>query len=193
MVRALDREPAPRRLQSGVVVGIALLISAPFLIWIPDSSDPAASLGLALQTLVGLVASTRLWANGTLDGLVSWIARQIGRGRSRILGPLDGRVLSMFIATFSFIAVRHLAETIWAITPPGPLGFAVAIPVLMIFACTALLLLLSMLMFVAVVISPLEPLPEGEAMTGLQARLTETRWFWPLLIPVFVIGGLLQH
>lgn len=192
MVRALDRAPAPRRLQSGIVVGIALLISAPFLIWIPDSSDPAASVGLALQTLGGLVATVHLWANGTIDGLVSWIARQIGRGRSRVLGLLDGRVLSMFIAAFSFVAVRYLAGAVWAITPPGPLGFVVAIPVLLVFACTALLLLLSMLMFVAVVISPLEPLPEGEAMTGLQARLTESRWFWPLLIPVFVIGGLLQ-
>ena len=191
MVRGLDRAPASRRLQSGIVVGFVLLIAVPFF-WIPDSSDPAASLGLALQTLGGLVASVQLWANSTFDGLVSWIARQIGRGRSRILGLLDGRALSMFIATFSFVAVRYLAEVVWAITPSGLLGFVIAIPFLLVFACAALLLLLSMLMFMAVMISPLEPLPEGEAMTGLQARLTESRWFGPLLISVLVIGGLLQ-
>lgn len=191
MVRGLDRAPTPRRLQSGIVVGLALLIVMPFL-WVSDSSDLTASLGLALQTLGGLVASMQLWANSTFDGLVGWIARQIGRGRSRVLGLLDGRALSMFIATFSFVVVRYFAEVVWTITPPGLLGFVIAIPVLVVFACAALLLLLSMLMFMAVMISPLEPLPEGEAMTGLQARLTESRWFGPLVISVLVVGGLLQ-
>jgi len=191
MVRGLDRALAPRRLQSGIVVGLALLIAVPYF-WIPYASDPAASLGLALQTLGGLVASAQLWANSTFDGLVSWIARQIGRGRSRVIGLLDGRALSMFIATFSFVVVRYLAEVVWAITPPGLLGFMIAIPVLLVFGGAALLLMLSMLMFMAVMISPLEPLPEGEAMTGLQARLTESRWSGPVLVAVLVIGGLLQ-
>src|SRR6478735_10035255 len=98
MVRTLDEAPAPRRLQSGIVVGIALLISVPFFLRMRHSGDPAASLGLGLQTLSGLVASVQLWANGTADALVSWIARQIGRGRARGLGLLDGRPSSMLIA-----------------------------------------------------------------------------------------------
>lgn len=40
-------------------------------------------------------------------------------------------------------------------------------------------------------VSPKEPLPEGEAL-NLHTRLAESTWFWPLMVPVFVIGGLLQ-
>jgi MFS family permease len=191
-VRDLDRAPAPRRLQSGIVVGIALLISAPFFLWMRHSGDPAASLGLGLQTLSGLVASVQLWANGTADALVSWIARQIGRGRSRVLGLLDGRVSSMFIAGGCYVAAMYVARILWALTPPGPIGFAVAVPALLILASAALVFVLAMFMFLGVVISPKEPLPEGEALTGLQARLAQSTWFWPLMAPVFVIGGLLQ-
>jgi MFS family permease len=192
MVRDLDRVPAPRRLQSGIVVGIALLISAPFYLRMRHSGDPAASLGLGLQTLSGLVASVQLWANATADALVSWIARQIGRGRSRVLGLLDGRASSMFIAAGCYVAAMYVARILWALTPPGPVGFAVAVPALLILAFTALAFVLAMFMFVGVVISPKEPPPEGEALTGLQTRLAQSTWFWPLMVPVFVIGGLLQ-
>jgi MFS family permease len=174
------------------VIGIALLISAPFFFRMRYSGNPAASLGLGLQTLSGLVASVQLWANGTADALVGWIARQIGRGRSRVLGLFDGRVSSMFIAGGCYVAAMYVARILWALTPPGPIGFVVAVPALLILASAALVFVLAMFMFLGVVISPQKPLPEGEAMTGLQTRLAESSWFWPLMAPVFVIGGLLQ-
>lgn len=192
MVRALDQAPAPRRLQSGIVVGISLVISAPFFLRMRHSGDPAASLGLGLQTLSGLVASVQLWANGTADAVVSWIARQIGRGRSRVFGLLDGRASSMFIAAGCYVAAMYIARILWALTPPGPIGFAVAVPALLLLAFAALVFVLAMFIFVGVMVSPNEPLPEGEALTGLQTRLAESTWFWPLMVPVFVIGGLLQ-
>lgn len=191
-LRTLDQPLAPGQLQSAVVVGFGLLISAPFFIWIQNSEDPVGASGLALQTLCGLVASVRLWANGSADAAVSWIARQIGKGRLRGLGLLDGRALSMVLAGGCYVLASHTADLLWTVTPPGPVGFLVVLPGLLLLVVGFALFVLAMFMFVGATLAPAKPLPDGEAVTGVYSRLSDQGWVWPLLGLAIVVGGLLQ-
>lgn len=191
-LRSFDQPPTPGQLQSAVVVGIGLLVSAPFFIWIQNSEDPVGALGLALQTLCGLVASVRLWANGSADATVSWIARQIGKGRLRGLGLLDGRALSMVLAGGCYVLASHTANLLWMAAPPGLVGLLVALPALFLLVAGFALFVLAMLMFAGAVLAPADPLPDGEALTGVYSRLADQDWVWPLLGLAIVAGGFMQ-
>jgi hypothetical protein len=190
--RALDRPPSHRQLQTVVVVGLAFFISALFFVRIPEAGDRIAAVGLALQTLAGLLASARLWANGAADAAVSWLARQIGRGRSRGLGLLDGRVVSLALAGCFYVVANLMAKALWALTPMGPLGFFVAVPALLLLAAGAALFMLAMCMFAGAVLSPTNPLPDGKALTGAKVRMAARKWVWPAIGLAIVVGGLLQ-
>lgn len=145
-----------------------------------------------MQTLAGLVVAVRLWANVPADAAVAWVARQIGRGRWRITGLLDGRLLSMCLAAGFYLAANLTAKTLWLLAPTGAVGWAIAVPALALFAFSAIVFVLSMFMLLGAVLAPQNPLPDGEAATGAQARLAASGWVWPALGLVVVIGGLLQ-
>jgi hypothetical protein len=191
-LRRIDRPPTHPQLQSAVVVGAALLIVAPFLIPIPDAENPLAAIGMALQTLAGVFGSARLWANGTADLIVNWVARQIGRPRRSIVGLLDGRPLSLFLATGCYVMASLLGSLLWNVAPDGVGGLIVAVPGLLALAATATALILSMFMFTAALLSPSTPLPDGAAVTGAYARLAASSWVWPSLGVMLLVGGLLQ-
>jgi len=191
-LRDLDQPPTHLRLQSIVVVGLAFLISVPFVLRIPHAGNPAAALGLALQTLAGLLASARLWANRAADVAVQWIARQIGRRRRSLLRLLDGRPLSMFLAGGLYVIATLMANALWGVSPSGTAGLFVALPALMVLVVAACVFVLAMCMVVGWVFAPRTPLPDGSAVTGACSRLSGYEWVWPTLGFAFLLGGLLQ-
>jgi hypothetical protein len=171
---------------------MALLISSLFVVGIPDAENPAAALGLALQTIVGLLASAQLWASRAADVAVSWVARQIGRKRRSVVGLLDGRPLSMFLAAGLYVIARSLATELWVVSPPGLGRLSIMLLSLLVFVVAACVFVLAMFMFVGSVLSPRTPLPDGAAVTGACSRLVAQRWIWPALGCAFVFGGWLQ-
>jgi hypothetical protein len=191
-LRDLDRPPTHLRLQSIVVVGLAFLISVPFVLRIPHAGNPAAVLGLALQTLAGLLASAQLWANRAADVAVQWIARQIGRGRRSVLGLLDGRPLSMCLAGGLYVIATLMANALWGVSPSGVGAIFVGLPALMIVAAATCVFVLAMCMLVGWVLAPKAPLPDGAAVTGACSRLSADGWIWPTVGFAFLLGGLLQ-
>lgn len=189
--RSLERPPTHSQLQSIVVVGLALLIASLFVVSISEAENPAVALGIALQTITGLLASVQLWASRVADVAVSWVARQIGRKRRSILGLLDGRPLSMFLAAGFYVIARLFATKLWSVPSPGLGRLSITLLSLVVFAVAACAFVLAMFMFVGSVLSPQMPLPDG-AVTGACSRLKAQRWIWPTLGCAFVLGGLLQ-
>jgi hypothetical protein len=190
--RSLDRPPTHSQLQSIVVVGLALLIASLFVVGISDAENPAVALGIALQTITGLLASVQLWASRAADVAVNWVARQIGRKRRSILGLLDGRPLSMFLAAGFYVIARLLATELWSVSSPGLGRLSITLLSLLVFAVAACAFVLAMFMFVGSVLLPRTPLPDGAAVTGACSRLMAQRWIWPAFGCAFVLGGLLQ-
>lgn len=175
-----------------MVAGTVLLIAAVLFAPITHADHPVTATGIALQTLAGMLAAVQLWANNASDSLVRWTARQVEANRWRIAGLFDGRLRSLLIAAawylLGFGALRLLAS--W--NPPAILGWLVAIPIALVAVAGALVLVLAFVMFGAALLVSDESLPDGRALTALEAHLNGNDWIWPLVGLAVLIGGFLQ-
>ena len=79
---------------------------------------------------------------------------------------------------------------IW--NPDEIVGWPIAIFLAVNFVVGALTFFLARFMFAVARLLDGEPLPEGEASTGLQARLAGNDWVWPIVALAFLVGGMLQ-
>jgi hypothetical protein len=188
------RSPAiSRQLQSKVVAGTALLIAAVLFAPVTSADHPLAATGIALQTAAGLLATVQLWANNASDALIRWMAHQVETNRWHIAGFLNGHDRSLLLATAWYLAALGGLRLFSAWDPPGALGWSIAIPLLLVSVLSALALVLTALMYAGgLAVGDGEPLPDGRALTTLEARLNGNDWIWPLVGLVVVVGGLLQ-
>ena len=79
-----------------------------------------------------------------------------------------------------------------ALEPPAAVGWPLAIAVVAFFVAGAIVFFLALLMCLGAQLLDGEPLPEGEALTGLEARLAANDWVWPFIALAFLAGGILQ-
>lgn len=184
--------PRPERLQAIVVFGVGFSIAVIPASQVVNADHPAAAAGIALQTVVGLMAAIQLWANSASDALVRWTARQIAINRWHVFGLFDGRIRSLLIATgwllLGLIAVRIPLG--W--TPNDLVAWLLVIPILLLFTSSMLIYVVAVFMMIGAMLTGRESPPDGEAVTALHHRLTANDWVWPLLGVAFFVGGILQ-
>lgn len=179
------------QLQAGIAVGAAILLVAALVSIASNAEHPVSAAGIALQTLAGLLAAIQLWANNASDAMVRWAARQIESNRWGVAGLFDGRPRSFVLSTVWFaLGYGALKAFRWA--PDGVAGWLLLLPTLLIFLTGVLVQVGAMLMYVSTQVFEHQSLPDGEAMTTLQARITENSWIWPLVGFAFLLGGILQ-
>jgi hypothetical protein len=181
-----------RQLESTVLIGIALLIAVVFLSLAQTADRPLAAAGIGLQTLAGLFAAVQLWANSASNILVSWAANQIDCNRWHVAGLLDGRLRSLLIATVWAVGGFFSLGLPGALDPPAYIGWPLAIASAALAITGAIAFCLALFMYGGAYFLDGEPLPDGEASTGLQARLAANDWVWPLVALAFLLGGILQ-
>lgn len=181
-----------RQLESTVLAGIAILITAVFISLVRTADHPLAAAGIGLQTLAGLFAAMQLWANNASNTLLRWAANQIDSNRWHIAGLLDGRLRSLLIAT-AWLASTYIADRLFRIWNPDEIvGWPIAIFLAVNFVVGALIFFLALLMCAGAHLLDGEPLPDGEASTALEARLAANDWVWPFVALAFLAGGMLQ-
>lgn len=181
-----------RRLQSTVLIGIALLIAVAFVSLAQTADHPAAATGIGLQTLAGLFAAVQLWANSASDVLVNWVARQIDSNRWHLARLLDGRLRSLAIATGWAVGGFFCLGLPGALDPPPAIFWLLAVAVVALALTGAIAFCLALFMCAGAYFLDGVPLPDGEASTALQARLANNNWVWPLVAFAFLVGGILQ-
>ena len=181
-----------RRLESTVLIGIALLIAVVFVSLAQTADHPVAAAGIGLQTLAGLFAAVQLWANNASNALLRWAANQIDSNRWHVAGLLDGRLRSLLIATVWAVGGFFSLGLPGALDPPAYIGWPLAIAVAALALTGAIAFFLALFMCAGAYFLDGEPLPDGEASTGLQARLAANDWVWPLVALAFLVGGILQ-
>jgi hypothetical protein len=181
-----------RQLQSTVFTGIAILVAAVLVSLVRTADHPIIAAGIVLQTLAGLFAAVQLWANNASNAMLRWAAKQIDSNRWHIAGLLNGRVRSLLIAAVWFFSA-YIASFLFRIwSPDAIVGWPVAIILVANFVVSALIFLLVLLMYLGAQLLEGEPLPDGEASTGLEARLAANDWIWPFVALAFLAGGILQ-
>lgn len=181
-----------RRLESTVLIAIALLTAVVFVSLAQTADHPVAAAGVGLQTLAGLFAAVQLWANNASNTLLRWAANQIDSNRWHVAGLLDGRLRSLLIATVWAVGGFFSLGLPGALDPPVYIGWPLAIAIGAFALAAAIAFFLALFMCAGAYFLDGESLPEGEASTGLQARLAGNNWVWSLVALVFLVGGLLQ-
>jgi hypothetical protein len=181
-----------RQLQSTVLIAIAFLIAVVFVSLAQTADHPVAAAGIGLQTLAGLFAAVQLWANNASDSLVRWAANQIDSNRWHVAGLLDGRLRSLLIATVWGVGGFVFLRLPGALEPPPAIGWPLAIAIVTFALTGAIAFCLALFMCAGAQMVDGKPLPEGEASTGLRARLAGNDWVWPLVALAFLVGGMLQ-
>jgi hypothetical protein len=191
--RPEDNAPVnSRQRESTVLIGIAFLITVVFVSLAQTADHPVAAAGIGLQTLAGLFAAVQLWANNASNTLLRWAASQIVSNRWHVAGLFNGRLRSLSIAVGWFFTA-YIANRLFLIWRPGEIvGWPIAIVLAANFVVAALVFVPALFMYMAAGVLDGEPLPEGEASTGLQARLAGNDWVWPLVALTFLLGGMLQ-
>jgi hypothetical protein len=182
-----------RQLESTVLIGVATVITFVFMSLVRTADHPTAAAGIGLQTIAGLFAAVQLWANNASNALLRWAVRQIESNRWRIAGLLDGRLRSLAIAAGWFLSV-YVAQRLFRMWDPRAIiGWPMAIVLVVNFVVAALVFVLALFMYTgARLVGGAEPLPDGEALTVLQARLAANDWIWPIVALAFLVGGMLQ-
>jgi heme/copper-type cytochrome/quinol oxidase subunit 2 len=192
--RPKDNAPVKsRQLESTVLIGIVIVITFVLILLVRAADHRTAAAGIGLQTLAGLFAAVQLWANNASDAFVRWAARQIKTNRWHVAGLLDSRLRSLFIATGWAVGGFFSLRLPRVLGPPAAIGWPLAIAAVAFAVTGAIVLCLALFMFAsAVLVADEEPLPDGEALTGLQARLAGNDWVWPFVALAFLVGGILQ-
>jgi hypothetical protein len=181
-----------RRLESTVLIAIALLIAVVFVSLAQTADHPVIAAGIGLQTFAGLFAAVQLWANNASDTLLRWAADQIDSNRWHVVGLLDGRLRSLLIATAWAVGGFFSLRLPGALDPPAYIGWPLAIAIAALALTGAIVFFLALFMCAGAYFLDGEPLPDGEASTGLQARLAGNDWVWPFVALAFLVGGILQ-
>jgi hypothetical protein len=181
-----------RRLQSTVLIGIALLIAAVFFSLAQTADHPVAAAGIGLQTLAGLFAAVQLWANNASNTLLRWATNQIISNRWHVAGLFDGRLRSLLIATVWGVGGFFSLGLPGTLDPPPAIGWPLAIAVVAFAVTGVVAFCLTLFMCAGAYFLDGEPLPDGEALTALEARLTANDWVWPTVALAFLAGGMLQ-
>src|SRR5258705_2733098 len=99
-----SRRVDSRRLQVILVVELITGIAYLLLMMVSSAGRPAVAVGIALQTVAGLLATTRLWANSATGSSIKWTAGQIATNRFGFVGFFDGSPRS-FAITLSWCCV----------------------------------------------------------------------------------------
>jgi len=181
-----------RQLQSTVLLVIAILIAGVFVSFVRTADHPLLAAGIVLQTLAGLLAAVQLWAKNASNALLRWTADQIASNRWHIAGLFDGRLRSLAIATAWGVGGFFSLRLPGALGPPAAVAWPLAIAVVAFFVAGAVVFFFALLMYLGAHLLDGEPLPDGEALTALEARLAANDWVWPFIALAFLAGGILQ-
>jgi hypothetical protein len=156
-----------------------------------SAEHPGVAVGILLQTLAGLLASGRLWANSASDALIRWGAHQIKANRLGIAGLFDGSLPSLALATTWCATGFFLGGSI-AWPPTDAFHWLVAIAATAILWSGVAVYMLAMAMFVGRVFVGAKPPPDGASLRTLEARLASNDWPWSLAGFAFLAGALLE-
>jgi hypothetical protein len=171
-----------------LITGIAYLL----LMMVSSAGRPAVAVGIVLQTVAGLLATTRLWANGATDSAIRWTAGQIEKNRFGFVGFFDGSPRSLVI-TLGWCCVGAFCAGAAPTPADGILDWMfVAFAVVAIWS-GVLVFLFAMLAFIArtILIGVGTP-PDGVVLRTLGNWLTARDWVWSMVGLLIFVGCLLQ-
>jgi hypothetical protein len=181
-----------RRLQVILVVELITGIAYLLLMMVSSAGRPAVAVGIVLQTVAGLLATTRLWANGATDSAIRWTAGQIEKNRFGFVGFFDGSPRSLVI-TLSWCCAGAFCAGAAPTPADGILDWMfVAFAVVAIWS-GVLVFLFAMLAFIArtILIGVGTP-PDGVVLRTLGDWLTARDWVWSMVGLLIFVGCLLQ-
>ena len=181
-----------RRLQVILVVELITGIAYLLLMMVSSAGRPAVAVGIVLQTVAGLLATTRLWANGATDSAIRWTAGHIEKNRFGFVGFFDGSPRSLVI-TLSWCCVGAFCAGAAPTPAAGILDWMfVAFAVVAIWS-GVLVFLFAMLAFIArtILIGVGTP-PDGVVLRTLGDWLTARDWVWSMVGLLIFVGCLLQ-
>lgn len=187
-----SRRADNRRLQAILVVELTAGISYLLLMMVSSAARPAVAVGIVFQSVAGLLATTRLWANGATDSAIKWTASQIEKNRFGFIGFFDGSPRSLAI-TLGWCCVGAFCAGAAPRSADGILDWMfVAFAVVAIWS-GALVFSFAMLAFTArMLLSGMGTPPDGVVLQTLGAWLTARDWVWSVVGLSIFIGCLLQ-
>jgi hypothetical protein len=181
-----------RRLQAILVVELIAGTAYLLLMMVSSAGRPAVAVGIVLQAIAGLLATTRLWANSATDSAIKWTARQIEKNRFGFIGFFDGSPRSLVI-TLCWCCVGAFCAGAAPTPADGVLDWVfVAFAVVAIWS-GVLVFLFAVLAFVArtILIGVGTP-PDGVVLRTLGDWLTARDWVWSTVGLLIFVGCLLQ-
>jgi hypothetical protein len=181
-----------RRLQAILVVELIAVVAYLLLMMISSAARPVVAVGIAFQSVAGLLAATRLWANGATDSVVKWTACQIEKNRFGFIGFFDGSPRSLAI-TLSWCCAGAFCTGAAPTSADGILDW-----MFVLFAAVALLSGLLVFMFAMFAFSARTILvgmgtpPDGVVLRTLGSWLAARDWVWSIVGLLILAGCLLQ-
>lgn len=187
-----SRRVDSRRLQVILVVELITGIAYLLLMMVSSAGRPAVAVGIVLQTVAGLLATTRLWANGATDSAIRWTAGQVEKNRFGFVGLFDGSPRSL-VVTLGWCCVGAFCAGAAPAPADGVLDWMfVAFAVVAIWS-GVLVFLFAMLAFSArTILIGIGTPPDGVVLRTLGDWLTARDWVWSMVGLLIFVGCLLQ-
>jgi hypothetical protein len=187
-----SRRVDSRRLQVILVVELITGIAYLLLMMVSSAGRPVVAVGIVLQTVAGLLATTRLWANGATDSAIRWTAGQIEKNRFGFVGFFDGSPRSLAI-TLGWCCGGAFCAGAAPTSADGILDLTfVAFAVVAIWS-GALIFSFAMLAFTArMLLIGVGAPPDGVVLRTVGDWLTARDWVWSMVGLSILAGCLLQ-
>lgn len=181
-----------RRLQVVLVVGMAIGITGILALLVSSARQPAVAIGIVLQTVAGLLAATRVWANRATDAVIRWAAREIEINRFGLTGFLDGSLRSFVIAT-AWCCLGAFVGGAASWPAAGVLDWVVLVLAVILLWSGTITWMLAMSMFAArALLVGLDSPRDGAVLRGLRDWLIARDWVWAIVGLLILVGSLLQ-
>lgn len=180
------------RLQTILIVELMIGIAYLFFMMVSSAGRPAVAIGIVLQAVAGLLATTRLWANGATDSAIKWTAGQIEKNRFGFIGFLDGTPRSLAI-TLSWCCIGAFCAGAAPTPADGILECMFVVFAVVAIWSGALVFSFAMLAFAArMLLIGVGTPPDGVVLRTLGDWLTARDWVWSVVGISILFGCLLQ-
>jgi hypothetical protein len=187
-----SRRVDSRRLQAILIVELTIGVAYLLFMMVSSAGRPTVAIGIVLQAVAGLLATTRLWANSATDSAIKWSAGQIEKNRFGFVGFFDGSPRSLAI-TCSWCCVGAFCAGAAPTPAVGILDCMLAVFSVVTLWSGVLVFSFAMLAFSArTILVGVGTPPDGVVLRTLGDWLTARDWVWSIVGLLIFVGCLLQ-
>lgn len=168
-------------MQAILVVELMIGVSCLLLTMVSSAGSPAVAIGIVFQAVAGLLAATRLWANGATDSAIRWAARQIEKNRFGFIGLFDGSPRS-FLITLGWCCAGDFCAGAAPTPAVGILDWMfVAFAVIAIWSGLLTFVFATLAVSARTFLIGVGTPPDGVVLQTLGSWLTARDWVWSMV------------